>query len=127
MLRALDALSPALPTPDDPPVRETGSALTDVSHARELAPLLRIPRVSGRGLPGSALVVTARDYDGNNGGASGPYVLVHVEFRDGSGFRCRTQGVAIRGRELREVADALRAEAERLEALDRTGVQHAST
>jgi hypothetical protein len=117
MFRALDALSPALVVEGDPPLRETGPALADVSHAREVAPLLRIPRVSGRGLAGSALVATARDYDGGNGGDAGPYVLVHVEYRDGAGFRCRTRGVAIRGPELRELARAL---LEHATAIERT-------
>jgi hypothetical protein len=70
MLAAVEALSPALAISGDPPVRDLGGALRDVSHAREVAPLLRLPRASGQGGPGSALVASARDYDGASGGES---------------------------------------------------------
>jgi hypothetical protein len=118
MLAALDALSPALVAPGDPPLRETGTALADVSRAREVRELFRLPRLSGTGGPGSALVGTARPYDGGNGGEAGPYALVYAEFSDAQGFRCRTRGVAIRRPGLRPVAAALLAYADELDARD---------
>ena len=120
MLAALDALSPALIASGDPPLRETGPALADVSRARESATLLRLPRLSGTGGPGSALVVTGRDYDGRNGGEATHYVLVHAEFHDGAGFRCRSRGVAIRAAELPAVARALLEYATALERREAT-------
>jgi hypothetical protein len=117
-LVALEALSPALVVEGDPSLREPHE-LIDVSRARELAKLLELPRLSGQGLPGSALVVSARDYDGTNGGENhGPYVLLCPTFHDGVGYKCRTRGAAIRRVELRPVAAALTAEADRLDALD---------
>jgi hypothetical protein len=115
---ALEALSPALVVDGDPPLREPHE-LIDVSRARELAKLLEVPRLSGQGLPGSALVVSSRDYDGTNGGEDhGPYVLVCTTFHDGAAYKCRTRGAAIRRAELRPVAAALLAEADRLDARD---------
>jgi hypothetical protein len=116
MRRALEALSPALVVEGDPSLRELGSALTDVSRAREVAPLLRLPRVSGRGGPGSALVVSARDYDGASGGEPGTYVLLCVEFHDGAAHKCRTRGVAVRRDDLRPLARALTKYADELDA-----------
>ncbi len=115
MRGALEALSPAL-VADGDTLRDEG--VIDISHAREVRPLLHLPRRSGRGAPGSALLLRACDYDGHNGGAAGPYVLVCTEFHDGHGYRCRTRGVAIRAADLRQVIDALAAEADRLDAGD---------
>jgi hypothetical protein len=117
LLAAVEALSPALAAPGDPPVRE-GAPLIDVSCAREVAPLLRLPRASGQGGPGSALVASARDYDGASGGEPGSYVLACVEYHDGAGFKCRTRGVALRRGDLRPVAAALLAYADALDARD---------
>lgn len=120
MRPALEALSPALVVEGDPPVRDVGGALRDVSRARLVAPLLRLPRLSGRGGTGSALVASVRDYDGDSGGEPGPYVLVHVEFFDGAGHKGRTRGVVVRRDDLRPLASALREYADELEA--RAGV-----
>jgi len=118
MLSALEALTPALVTTDDAALREP-CELIDVSRARELAKLLELPRLSGRGLPGSALVIALRDYDGMNGGEDhGPYVLVCATFHDGASYKCRTRGIAIRRPELRAVAAVLIAEADRRDAID---------
>ena len=115
---SLEALSPALVVDGDPSLREPNE-LIDVSKARELAKLLEVPRLSGRGLEGSALVVALRDYDGANGGEDhGPYVLVCATFHDGPGYKCRTRGAVIRRPELRAVAAVLVAEADRRDALD---------
>jgi len=114
---ALEALSPALTHESDPPLREVRE-LIDISRARIVVPLLELPRRSGRGLPGSALVISSRDYDGTNGGDDGAYVLVCVTFHDGGSFKCRTRGAAIRRVELRAVASALLTEADRLDAID---------
>lgn len=85
--------------------------------------LRRFDRVSGRGLPGSSLVLAARDYDGlgPNGGEPHIYVTMFVAFRDAAGRLVRTQGVAVHDTELRGVALALLAEADRLDAPMRTG------
>jgi len=107
LVAVLEALSPGLVTPADPPLRELGRPLRDVSRAREAAPLLRLPRLSGSGGPGSALVASERDYDGDNEGAAGPYVLLHVEYHDGQAFRCRTRGVRLLPTDLPPVALAL--------------------
>jgi hypothetical protein len=71
--------------------------------------LLDLPRASGRGKPGSRLVIAALSYDGAgpNGGEAHDYVTVFVTFRDGAGYERRTLGVAIRSEELRDVANAL--------------------
>lgn len=84
--------------------------------------LLRVERVSGRGLPGSSLVAVARDYDGMgpNGGEPHRYVTLFAAFRDGSGRLVRTQGVAVHDAELRAVALALLSEADRLDDARRT-------
>ncbi|MBK6464200.1 MAG: hypothetical protein IPF92_24850 [Myxococcales bacterium] len=114
MLGALAALSPSGALPGDPPVRDLG--LLDVSHASPPSPLVRLNRKSGRGGPGTALVLVERHYDGDNGGeCHGPYVVAYAEFADGGGYRARTRGAAIRRGELRPVAHALLALADRLD------------
>jgi hypothetical protein len=120
MRRALEAISPALVVEGDPPLRELGIPLTDVSRAREGAPLLRLPRLSGQGGPGSALVASARDYDGASGGEPGTYVLLCVEFHDGAAHKCRTRGVVVRRDDLGPLARALTAYADELDARDAT-------
>ncbi len=118
MRRALEALSPALVVEGDPPLRELGKLLTDVSRAREVAPLLRVPQFSGQGGLGSALVASMRDYDGGNGGDPHRYVLLDNEFHDGAGHKCRTRGVAVRREAWRALARVFDACADKADALD---------
>ena len=80
--------------------------------------LLRVDRLSGRGLPGSALTLAARYYDGcgPNGGEARHYVTAFTSFADAAGYKHRSIGVAFRREELRAVAAAFAAEADRLDA-----------
>lgn len=103
---ALRAIDPACETEDDPPVvwRKPARMGGEPSGV-----LLDLARVSGRGLPGSRLVLAARTYDGAgpNGGDARDYVSAFVRFRDGAGYERRTVGVAVRREELRQVAATL--------------------
>lgn len=112
---ALCALAPACEAEGDPPVVWRKPARIG-GEPRGL--LLDVPRVSGRGLPGSRLIIAARTYDGAgpNGGEPHAHATAFVTFRDGGGYLRRTVGVAIHRAELREVATALNAYAD---ALDR--------
>lgn len=114
-VEALRAIDPACEVEGDPtidwrvPVRMGG-------EPRGL--LLELPRLSGRGLPGSRLVLAARSYDGcgPNGGVAHDHVTAFVRYRDGRGYERRSIGVAFHATELREVARVLLLEASRLEA-----------
>jgi hypothetical protein len=112
---ALRAIDPACEVEDDPPVAWRAPARMGGEPS---GVLLDLPRPSGRGLPGSHLVLAARTYDGcgPNGGAAHEYVTAFVRFRDGRGYERRTMGVAFRESDLREVARVLLIEASRLEA-----------
>lgn len=112
MLRAVD---PACEIDSDPPVvwkvpARMGGEPTGI--------LLDVPRVSGRGNPGSRLLLVARSYDGCGpaGGEEHDYVSAFAVFRDGGGHARRMVGVAIHRAELREVAAALASYADRLDA-----------
>jgi hypothetical protein len=105
-VEALCAIDPACEVEGDPPVawrvpRRMGGEPSGV--------LLELPRLSGRALPGSRLVLAARSYDGcgPNGGAAHDHVTAFVRFRDGRGYERRSIGVAFHASELREVARAL--------------------
>jgi hypothetical protein len=113
-LRALEALSPSLPLEGES-VRETDGVI-EITKALELAPLLKLPRLSGKGGPGSSLVVSHRSYDGMGGGSAMTYAVLFAEFHDRSGYRARTRGVAVRVEELRQVAAALTTLADELDA-----------
>ena len=115
---ALRAVDPACETEDDPPVVWRKPARMG---GEPTALLLDLPRVSGRGLPGSRLVLAARSYDGAgpNGGEAHEYATAFVRFRDGAGCQRRTIGVAIRRPELREVARSLSEYADALDQRDR--------
>ncbi len=104
----LECLSPASASPDGPPVREQ-SGLMDISGARDVPELLRIPRDSGTGNPGSALVLVARDFDGLTGGTARVYATLYTSFADGAGFKARTRGTAIRLEEIAPLIAALEA------------------
>jgi hypothetical protein len=121
MRRALEALSPALVVECDPSLRELGKPLTDVSRAREVIPLLRVPRPTGQGGPGSELVASVRDYDGASGGEPNAYVLLCVHFHDGAGHKCRTRGVRLIREDWRPLAAVLTRLADEADALDATG------
>jgi hypothetical protein len=114
---ALRALDPACETDDDPPV------VWRIPSRMSGAPngvLLDRPRLSGRGLPGSRLVLAARSYDGAgpNGGEARDYVTAFARFRDVAGNERRSIGVAFYRDELREVARALVAYADELDERD---------
>jgi hypothetical protein len=114
---ALRAIDPACETQDDPPV--VWRALVRMG-GEPSGVLLDLPRASGRGKPGSRLVLAARSYDGAgpNGGEAHDYVTAFVRFRDGAGYERRTIGVAIHRAELRQVAAMLVSHADALDAGD---------
>lgn len=114
---AIRAIDPACETDGDPPVVwrkpvRIGGEPNGV--------ILDVPRVSGRGVPGSRLVLAPRSYDGAgpNGGDAHDYVTAFVIFLDRAGYSRRTIGVALRRVELRDVAAALTRYADTLEAPD---------
>lgn len=88
----------------DPPVVDY--QLADVTKVRA-TPLLRVPRLSGRGGVGSALVVRAQEYTGLTGGEPYSYALLYSEFHDAGSHRKRTRGVTIRESEVYEVIRVL--------------------
>jgi hypothetical protein len=103
---ALRAIDPACEVEGDPPVawrvpRRMGGEPRGV--------LLEVPRLSGRALPGSCLVLAARSYDGcgPNGGEAHDHVTAFIRFRDSRGYERRSMGVSIHASELREVARVL--------------------
>lgn len=106
MVAALRALNPACEADDDAPIAWRKPARIGGEPS---GLLLDLPRVSGRGLTGSRLVVAARGYDGAgpNGGEPHEYALLFITYLDGAGNKWRTPGVAIRQAELRLVADTL--------------------
>jgi hypothetical protein len=112
-LAAIQLVDPACEVESDPPVKW---CVPKVVADSPTGVLLDLPRKSGRGLSGSRLVLAARSYDGTGalGGEPAEYVTVHVNFRDVGGHLRRTIGVAVHADELRAVAAALTAEAERL-------------
>jgi hypothetical protein len=114
---AIRALDPACETDGDPPVVWRRPArVGGEPHGL----LLDVPRVSGRGMAGSRLVLAPRSYDGAgpNGGDAHDYVTAFVIFLDRAGYSRRTIGVALRRGELRDVAAALARYADTLDALD---------
>jgi hypothetical protein len=116
---ALRALCPACETEDDPPVvwRKPNRM------AEPTGLLLDLPRLSGRGLPGSRLIIAPRFYDGAgpNGGEAHHYASVYAAFRDHRGYLRRFVGTAIHRSELRPVAATLVKYADALDALDSKG------
>lgn len=117
---ALEELSPALVAEGDPPMTDPGQSLYDVTFARVRATLGQWPRVSGRGIPGTTLVLSERDYDGVAGGRDvGPYLLLHVTYHARGGFRCRTRGCMIPADDARAVGEAMIAWADAFEARER--------
>ncbi len=101
---ALEAIAPACVAEDDPPV-----AFARPMQAIDPAGvLLRIPRLSGAGLPGSELVLCARSYDGmNKSPTPRTYALAMVLFRNGNGALRRTVGCSFYSDEIRAVIAAL--------------------
>jgi hypothetical protein len=82
--------------------------------------LLDLPRVSGRGKPGSRFILAERRYDGAgpNGGEAHDYLTAFVAFRDGSGYQRRTVGVAIHRAEGRAHVAAVTRWLDELDARD---------
>jgi hypothetical protein len=113
-LRALEALSPALPIEGETVHDKDG--VIEITKAVELTPLLKVPRTSGRGGPGSSLILSHRAYDGMGGGEAKTYAVLFAEYHDFHGYRCRTRGVAVRHEEMRAVASALVSLADALDA-----------
>ncbi len=113
---AIRAIDPACETEDDPPVAWRKPARLG---GEPRGVLLDLPRLSGRGLRGSRLVLVARSYDGAgpNGGEAREYVSAYIRFRDGQGHERRSVGVAIRPDELRPFIAALTKYADELDAL----------
>jgi hypothetical protein len=93
-LAAVRALDPACETDDDPPIVWRAPVRMG---GEPNGVLLELPRVSGRGKPGSRLLLAERSYDGAgpNGGEAHDYVTAFVVFRDGAGYQRRTVGAAI--------------------------------
>jgi len=112
---ALRAIDPACEVEGDPPVAWRAPVRMG---GEPNGVLLDLPRLSGRGLPGSRLVLAARTYDGcgPNGGEAHDHVTAFVRFPDGRGYERRSIGVAFHASELRAVARVLLLEASRLGA-----------
>ncbi len=121
-LAILRIVDPGCETEADPPVTWRAPAKMG---GEPNGILLEVARSSGRGLPGSRLVLAARSYDGAgpNGGAAHDYVTAFAVFRDGGGHLRRTTGVAIRRAELRDVAATLAAYADHLDAVEASNAE----
>lgn len=119
-IAAIRAVDPACEVEGDPPVQWRVPA---VIGAEPSGIILELARDSGRGMPGSRVVVARRSYDGTgpSGGNARETVTVFVVFRDGAGHLRRTVGVALHASELRDIADALNASANSLESRRLTG------
>ncbi len=114
-LNFLEKLSPSGPSGEGETLRDTG--VLDISGARPAEPaLLEIPRASGTGGPGTSLVIRGRFYDGLAGREADDYLVLYTAFADNGGFACRSRGTAVRRNELRAVAAALLAFADRLDS-----------
>ena len=118
---ALRMVDPACETDADPPVVWRAPARMG---GEPNGVLLDLPRVSGRGKPGSRFILAERSYDGAgpNGGMAHDYVTAFVVFRDGSGYQRRTVGVAIHRAEGRAHVAALTRWLDELDARDKAEV-----
>jgi hypothetical protein len=114
-LAALRALDPACEAEGDPPVVWKNLVQLHPDAAPPL-PLLSLERLSGKGQPGSRLVVAARYVDGMSGGEPKHYASLFTTYRGSAGLLLRSQGVAVRAEELRAVGKALADYADRLDA-----------
>jgi hypothetical protein len=113
--QVLEGMCPALAVEGDRmnPIDD----VIETTGARERNVLLRLPRASGLGWPGSALVVSRREYLGGVGGEARDYVLLFIEATDNSGRRFRAgRGVTLNFGDLRPVGEALIAAADALES-----------
>jgi hypothetical protein len=117
-LATFQVIDPAHEVEGDPPVQRIRPARL---HGEPKNVLLELPRVSGRGLPGSKLVIAGREYDGNgnNGAPARKYALLFVRFNNGAGYPYRTVGCSVYRDELRAVAKTLSELADELDAEDR--------
>jgi hypothetical protein len=118
-VEALRTIDPACETEDDPPVVWRAPVRMGGEPS---GVLLNLPRVSGRGMPGSRLVIAARTYDGAgpNGGEAHDYVTAFVIHRDRGGYERRSIGVAIRRAEGRAFVDALACWLDELDATEKS-------
>jgi hypothetical protein len=116
-VRALRALDPACETEGDPPVVWRAPARMG---GEPNGVLLDLSRMSGRGKPGSRLVLARRYYDGAgpNGGRAHHAATAFVMFRDGAGYLRRTVGTQIHRGEGRALAATLTAWEDELDAAD---------
>jgi hypothetical protein len=112
--RVLEELSPGLAVEADPPVRREVLKISAPGEVSESAELVRIPRLTPSGLT-SALVLSARSYVADS---RVDYALVYVSTFAANARAVRTHGVTIRPSEAREVAAALVAWVDALEAKD---------
>jgi len=119
-LAALRAIDPACETEDDPPVvwRAPVRMGGEPNGVR-----LDLPRVSGRGLPGSRLVLAERYYDGAgpNGGMAHHAVTGFVRYLDAQGAPRRTVGLQIHRAEGRAVVATLTRWLDELDTRDAKG------
>jgi hypothetical protein len=116
-IEALRALNPACETQDDPPVRwRVPARMGGMPNGI----VLNLPRRSGRGLPGSSLVLAVRSYDGGgpNGGIAHEHASAFIMFRDGHGYPRRTEGVAIHRADGRAFVAAITRWLDELDALE---------
>ncbi|MGD0679747.1 MAG: hypothetical protein ABSC94_30550 [Polyangiaceae bacterium] len=113
-IETLRRIDPACEIEADPPV----AWKVPERCAEPTGIVLDLPRSSGRGSPGSRLVLAARYYDGSgpNGGEPRHSATLFVIFRDAAGYLRRTIGVSIHEDELRAVSAALIACADAIDA-----------
>ncbi len=113
-----EELFPVLRSPGDPPVVAMNKpTLAGPADGDPRGLVFTMDRLSGTGLPGSRICVARGHYDGMGprGGEAYDYLKLYTEFRGSGGYRARSPCVTVRAAELRAVAAAFVAEAERLE------------
>lgn len=114
--QVLEALCPALAVEADHMAGHLDD-LIDTTKARDVGTLLRLPRKSGQGWPGSSLVLARREYLGGTGGDARTYLLLFVEAVDRGAHRYRAgRGVTLNADDLRPVAKVLTELADALDA-----------
>jgi hypothetical protein len=107
-LAVAEALIPLVAYRGQPPSKAEG--LRPVDPATAPQEVLRLARTSANGYPGSALVVSR-----GTSVTLGELVGVSIEYRDFSGARWRTRGVALRMADLRPLAELFASLADEVE------------